>query len=40
LVALGKAIDEMAFVIVIAEDPEYCYAKHHSVLHGCKPPPR
>jgi hypothetical protein len=37
LVAIGKAIDEMAFVIT--EDPEYCYAKHHSILRGCKPPP-
>jgi hypothetical protein len=32
LVAFGKAIAEMAFVIT--EDPEYYYTKHHSIVHG------
>jgi hypothetical protein len=38
LVAPGKAIDAMAFVIT--GDPEYYYAGHHSIVHCCKPPPK
>jgi hypothetical protein len=40
LATLGKAIDEMAFVTSSQKIPNIAYAKHHSILHGCKPPPR